>query len=162
MGSSMDNGLLRNYLSDLNTSAHGFGEISGSSLIAATIYRMAVLQPRVFGSSYIAWADKIRTTLGAQDHITSTGVATPAVNPLNWQDTQPDTSGSPEGQVFVVLMYTGWRDCIKAAKCSSGTSASGSPQFLASPPVTVDSRRRTAHAGLRRHLSQFVHGSSTS
>jgi len=158
MGSSMDGGLLRNYLSDLDGSGHGFGEISGSSIIAATIYRMAVLQPQVFGSSYIAWADKIRTTLGVQGHISSTGIATPAVNPLNWQATQPITNGSPEGQIFVVLLYTGWRDCVKAAKCSSGTSSGGSPEFLA---VNIDSKRHT-HADLRRHLSQLVHRSTSS
>lgn len=170
MNSSMYGGLLRNYFDDLNTDAHGFGEISGSSLIAATVYRMAVLQPQVFGSQYTAWADKIRTTLGGQGadgkpHITATGIATPAVNPLGWQDTTPTISGSPEGQVFVVLMYAGWRDCIKAAKCSSGTSAGAGASVggLSSSAITTDHlSRRRFHGGFRRHLSQIIHGSSTS
>ncbi|KAF8996265.1 hypothetical protein BDQ17DRAFT_1392082 [Cyathus striatus] len=70
------------------------------SLLASVIYRMAVLQPDVFGAEYIAWADSIRF-----------GIVTPA-------DNTPFTSGSPEGQAFVVLMYAAWRDCIVAEKCS--------------------------------------------
>ena len=164
MNSSMDGGLLRNYLNDLNSDAHGFGEISGSSLIAATIYRMAILQPQVFGSRYTAWADDIRTTLGGQGadgkpHITTTGIASPAVNPLGWQDTTPVTTGSPEGQVFVVLMYVGWRDCVKADICSSGTSSGGSGTTAI---TTSRLSRRRIHGGFRRHLSQIIHGSSTS
>ena len=166
MNSSLDGGLLRNYLDDLDNKAHGFGEISGSSLIAATIYRMAVLQPQAFGSRYTTWADKIRTTLGGQSaggdpHITAKGIAAPAVNPLNWLDTSPVTTGSPEGQVFVVLMYAGWRDCVKAAKCSTGTG--GSAEGLSSSVVATDRlSRRRIHGGFRRHLSQIIHGSSTS
>ena len=166
MNSSMDGGLLRNYFNVLNSSALGFGETSGSSLIAATVYRMAVLQPQVFGNSYIVWADNIRTTLGGQGangqpHITATGIATPAVNPLNWLDTTPTTTGSPEGQVFVVLMYAGWRDCLKAAKCSNGTSSGGGGSASSSATTTDHPSRRRIHGGFRRHISQIIHGSST-
>jgi len=123
MDVSQDSGLLGNYLDDVSGDGLGFGEISGSSLLAATVYRMAVLQPRVFDASYVAWADQIRTTLGGNDangnpHVTADGIATPAVNPLWWKDTNPYTQGSPEGQAFVVMMYTGWRDCVVAGRCS--------------------------------------------
>ncbi|KAJ3980119.1 hypothetical protein F5890DRAFT_1568966 [Lentinula detonsa] len=123
MGAPMVDGLLRNYLNDTSSDGLGFGDISSSSLIASVAYRMAVLQPRTFGSSYIQWAEGIRTTLGGNDsagnpHVTSNGTVTPAVNPLNWFDTTPYTAGSPEGNNFVVLMYTAWRDCIIAGVCS--------------------------------------------
>ncbi|KAJ6596745.1 hypothetical protein B0H10DRAFT_2088065 [Mycena sp. CBHHK59/15] len=120
----LDDALLRNYLNDTET-AHGFGEISGSSLLAAVAYRMAILQPHAFpAKTYVVWADGIRTVLGGNDaagnpHITSNGTATPAVNPLGWGDTTPFTSGSPEGNNFVVLLYSAWRDCVWAGVCQS-------------------------------------------
>ncbi|KAF8872499.1 hypothetical protein BD779DRAFT_1679667 [Infundibulicybe gibba] len=125
MAAPLDDGLLRNYLNDLDSNGHGFGEISGSSLLAATVYRMAMLQPHLFGERHLKWADGFRTVLGGKDrhgnpHITDTGIVTPAVNPLAWKDTTPYTRGSPEGQSFVVLMYAAWRDCIVAGICSSG------------------------------------------
>ncbi|KAJ3711966.1 hypothetical protein C8R42DRAFT_595149 [Lentinula raphanica] len=123
MGAPMVDGLLRNYLNDTSGDGHGFGDISSSSLIASVVYRMAVLQPQTFDSSYVSWAEAIRTTLGGNDsagnpHVTTNGTVTPAVNPLNWYDTTPYTAGSPEGNNFVVLMYAAWRDCIIAGVCS--------------------------------------------
>ena len=127
MNAPQDGGLLRNYLNNLDESGGGFGEISGSSLLAATVYRMAVLQPQVFGQDYIAWADDIRSTLAGNststEHITAAGIATPAVNPLAWKDTTPYTKGSPEGQAMVVLMYAGWRECVKAGNCQVATTS---------------------------------------
>ncbi|KAF9457817.1 hypothetical protein BDZ94DRAFT_1174858 [Collybia nuda] len=123
MASSMDGGLVRNYMNKMDTTAGGFGEISGSALFAAVAYRMAVLQPKACGDKYINWAEGIRRTLGGRDtngnpHITRGGVATPAVNPLGWLDPKPVTTGSPEGQAFVVLMYAAWRDCVLVDRCT--------------------------------------------
>jgi hypothetical protein len=119
MASPVDsNALLRNYLNDTAGDGHGYGEISGTSLLASVVYRMAVLCPSVFGSSYIQWADSVRTTLGNGKHISSNGTVYPAVNPLNWADTTPFTAGSPEGNNFVVLMYAAWRDCVQAGTCN--------------------------------------------
>ncbi|KAJ7088782.1 hypothetical protein B0H15DRAFT_780471 [Mycena belliarum] len=118
----MDDGLLRNYLND-TTTAHGFGEISGSTILAAVAYRMAILAPEAFpASTYVAWADSMRLELGKNDaagnpHVTADGVVTPAVNPLGWGDTAPWTTGSPEGNNFVVLLYAAWRDCIWSGVC---------------------------------------------
>jgi hypothetical protein len=124
MGAPMDDGLLRNYLNDTTDDDHGFGEISGSTAIAAATYRMAVLKPAEFGAAHIAWADSIRTALGGYDaegnpHVTSNGTVTPAVNPYDWHSTTPYTAGSPEGNNFVALMYTAWRDCVAAGICDS-------------------------------------------
>ena len=106
MSSPMSFGLLRNY--DTSGDGRGFPEISGSLLLASVAYRLAVLRPDVFASfpssnssnstssnsTYIFWADNIRAVLGAYDasgklHIIKTGIATPAVDPLNWRDTMP-------------------------------------------------------------------------
>ncbi|KAJ7680624.1 hypothetical protein DFH06DRAFT_1163726 [Mycena polygramma] len=120
--SPMDGGLLRNYLND-TTTGNGFGEISGSSLIAAVAYRMVVLTPHAFpATTYVSWADSIRSEFGSNDttgnpHITTNGTATPAVNPLAWLDTTPFTAGSPEGNNFVVLLYAAWRDCVFSGLC---------------------------------------------
>lgn len=104
--------LLRNYLDD----NAWFSEISGSCMLASVVYRMAVLRPDVF-ESYIPWADNIRTELGEGEHITPTGIVSPAVNPPGWGDWNPYTVASPEGQAMVILMYTGWRDCVYAMIC---------------------------------------------
>ncbi|KAL0570357.1 hypothetical protein V5O48_011603 [Marasmius crinis-equi] len=115
IASPMDQGLLRNYLDDTWDDGHGFGEISGSSLLAAVAYRMAVLRTEACGRSYVDWADGIRTTLGSL--VSEEGVVAPAVNPLAWWNTNPWTTGSPEGQNFVVMMYAAWRDCVLVGKC---------------------------------------------
>lgn len=120
--SPADGGLLRNYLNDTTGDGHGFGEISGSSMLAAVAYRMAVLAPETIGHEYVKWADDIRKVLGGTDalgapHVTANGTVTPAVNPLGWSDTKPFTAGSPEGNNFVVLLYAAWRDCIYARIC---------------------------------------------
>ncbi|KAF5383001.1 hypothetical protein D9615_004847 [Tricholomella constricta] len=122
MTSSFDDDLVRNYVDDEDPNAHGFGEISGSSLLASVAYRMAVLQPQACGDDYVRWADGVRGVLAGEDknglpHITEEGIATPAVNPLEWKDKKPCTTGSPEGQAFVVLMYTAWRDCVLVGRC---------------------------------------------
>jgi len=121
MKSPPDDGLLRNYLNDTAT-AHGYGEFSGSTLLASVVYRMAVLKPDCFTWEYIEWAEGIRTLLGQNDahgnpHVTANGTVTPTVNPLNWYDTTPFTAGSLEGQNFVVLLYAAWRDCIQVGIC---------------------------------------------
>jgi len=125
LGSSFDGGLLRNYMNDDNS----FGEISGTTLIASVVYRMAVLQPSIFypSSTYLTFANSVLSLLGSEDstgepHISSGGIAQPVVNPLNWFDPVPITAvngtGSPEGQNFVVLMYAAWRDCVSFGICS--------------------------------------------
>ncbi|TFK60605.1 hypothetical protein BDN72DRAFT_779178 [Pluteus cervinus] len=117
MATSPDAGLLRNYMDNLDTTSHGYGEISGSTMIASVAYRMATLYPSRFGSKYVQWADSIRAVIGDGNHISSNGAVHPAVNPLNWSDTTPFLTGSPEGNNFVVLLYTAWRDCVNAGIC---------------------------------------------
>ncbi|KAF5336403.1 hypothetical protein D9611_006535 [Ephemerocybe angulata] len=148
MGSQKDQDLLRNYFQDID-GPHGFGEISGSSLLAAVAYRMAVIAPSTFTTKYITFADDLRKALGGNDkdgnpHITSTGVATPAVNPLWWLDEKPFTAGSPEGQAFVVLMYAAYRDCINAGICPK-PSKEGSGATADRRSILKGHQRRATH-----------------
>ncbi|KAK7018279.1 hypothetical protein R3P38DRAFT_2982060 [Favolaschia claudopus] len=120
--SQLDQGLLRNYLDNVSGDGHGFGEISGSAMLAAVAYRMVVHASDMFDETYIAWADGIREVLAGEDsagnpHVSRDGIVTPAVNPLGWWDTTPWTSGSPEGNNFAVLLYSAWRDCVYASLC---------------------------------------------
>ncbi|TKA29451.1 hypothetical protein B0A50_03463 [Salinomyces thailandicus] len=95
-------GLLRNYLGQESW----FGETSGTALLAATAYRMAVLNPRRFGKEYVAWADRKREAVVST--VDLDGFAKPAVNPLHWNSRQP-AEGSPEGASFLVMMGAAWR-----------------------------------------------------
>ncbi|CAK5274621.1 unnamed protein product, partial [Mycena citricolor] len=113
--SPLDNGLLRNYLDDTD-SAVGFGETSGSALLASVVYRMVILAPTEFPAAiYVPWADALRSVLAK--HVSRDGIAAPAVNPLSWLDPTPWITGSPEGQNFFVLLYAAWRDCIFSGLC---------------------------------------------
>lgn len=121
MHTSEDQGLLRNYY-DSSTDNLGYGEASGSALLASTVYRMAILQPSTFTSAHLTWADNIRHVLGKSDskgnsHITSNGVVTPVVNPYDWLASAPYDAASPEGNSFVILLYAAWRDCVIAGNC---------------------------------------------
>lgn len=129
MSSSKHNGLLRNYLNDTSW----FGEVSGTALLTATVYRLAALQEEAsvlftgqaqkvrdshpgikkpVTNQMLKWADENRQAIAM--HVASNGIASPTVNPLGWGDRTPYTKGSPEGESFLVMMYAAWRDCIVA------------------------------------------------
>lgn len=92
-----------------------FGETSGTSLLAAVVYRMAVISPATFGHRYISWA---KTSLNAiSRRIGSNGVISPAVNPYNYRSNTPYTAGSPEGQAWALMLYAAHRDCIASGIC---------------------------------------------
>ncbi|EPE31615.1 Six-hairpin glycosidase [Glarea lozoyensis ATCC 20868] len=110
-------GLLPNYLHDTSS----FGEISGTALLTACAYRMAVNDPEMFGDKYVDWADRNRAAISGRQR--PDGVFTPAANPYSWKDTEPYYEGSPEGQAFAIYLYTAYRDCVNAGLCQSSTSA---------------------------------------
>lgn len=111
MLSGFDDGLLHNYLNKDDW----FGEVSGTALLTAVAYRMAVNDAAKFPQKYIDWADTNRKNLAR--HVRSDGVASPAVNPLGWTDRNKFTTGSPEGQAFMVFLYTSYRDCVNKGVC---------------------------------------------
>ncbi|KAH9209392.1 Six-hairpin glycosidase-like protein, partial [Leptodontidium sp. 2 PMI_412] len=119
MSSSSDGGLLRNYLNDNSW----FGEISGTAILSAVAYRMAVNDPGTFGSSYISWADNNRKVLAQDQSGGAEGIFSPAVDPYSWLDRNKYTSGSPEGQAFGIYLYTAYRDCVAAGVCAKPASS---------------------------------------
>ncbi|CAK3829077.1 ankyrin repeat [Lecanosticta acicola] len=99
-------GLLKNYLGDKSSQ----GESSGTSLLAATAYRMAILVPDRFGKEkYISWANNKRKAVF--ERVDGDGIAKPAVNPYEPRSEQP-IDLSPEGQSFLLLLGSAWRDCV--------------------------------------------------
>jgi hypothetical protein len=103
------NMLLRNYLNDETYS----GEATGTALLAATAYRMAVLVPEElgpdgYGGKYLAWADESRSAVG--ECIDKNGLVAPVVNPLRHLQREPLDEGSPEGQCFAALMFAAYSD----------------------------------------------------
>lgn len=104
-------GLLRNYLGD----DKWFGETSGTALLAAVAYRMAVLNPAMFAKpQYVDWAhQKRQAVLGRVDN---NGFAYPAVNPLKHASTEP-VEKSAEGESFLLMLGSAWRDCVCAGVC---------------------------------------------
>ncbi|KAI4957643.1 hypothetical protein J4E86_004782 [Alternaria arbusti] len=98
-------GLLRNYLDDETW----FTEVAGTALMAATVFRMAVLEPGKFGERYVGWAT--RKLEAVSRHLDEeTGVAAPVINSLKEGQRTPLNGINPEGQAFVVLLYAAWRD----------------------------------------------------
>lgn len=101
-------GLLRNYLDEETW----WGEVSGTALMAATVFRMAVLEPRIFGAEYSDWALRKMCIVG-QCIDADTGIIVPVVNPLQESQKTAMNGVSPEGQAFVVLMYVAWQDWVR-------------------------------------------------
>lgn len=100
-----ESGLLRNYLDDESW----FAEVAGTALMAATVFRLAVLEPEVFEEGYTEWASAKLEAVGR--HVDAdTGIAAPVVNALKEGQRTPLEGINPEGQAFVVLLYAAWRD----------------------------------------------------
>ncbi|KAK8087844.1 hypothetical protein PG997_002805 [Apiospora hydei] len=128
--------LLRNYLNDTTW----FGELSGTTLLTVTVYRLAVLAPDEFGGGvgddeknggsdsiskgkYVEWADAKRPEIVSR--VNAQGLLSPVINPLNWGDRTPGTE-SPEAQAFALLMFAAWRDYQEAGrKKGTGTTPPG-------------------------------------
>ena len=106
-----DSLLLRNYLGD----SEWFGETSGTALLAATAYRMAVLNPTTFSQPrYLHWAHQKRRAV--LERVDKDGLASPTVNPLKHGSREPIRE-SPEGASFLLMLGAAWRDCVCSEVC---------------------------------------------
>lgn len=102
-------GLLKNYLGDSASK----GETSGTALLSALVYRMAVMRKDTFAQDrYMDWAHRKRRAIF--ERVDENGCVGPAVNSLKPQFKEL-VNFSPEGQSFLLLLGTAWRDCV----CSS-------------------------------------------
>lgn len=112
--------LLHNYLSDQSY----FRECAGTAALVATVFRYYLLlfaslrrnarlaepgETDEYRERHLLWARSKR--LAVHGHIDQrSGVAAPSVWPLDHFDRNPCFSGSSEGQSFIILMETAWRD----------------------------------------------------
>ncbi|KAK2761675.1 hypothetical protein FQN54_001503 [Arachnomyces sp. PD_36] len=111
VGPEAESGLLRNYITS------SFPEAAGTAIIAASIYRWAVLAPEVFANSkYLNWADERRAAVVRS--VGADGVLSPVVNPYDYLADAPLDGPSPEAQSFGVMLYAAYCDCERAGYCS--------------------------------------------
>ncbi|EMC93910.1 hypothetical protein BAUCODRAFT_52470, partial [Baudoinia panamericana UAMH 10762] len=99
-------GLLRNYLGDRSW----WGEVSGTALLTAATYRMALFRPEIYAQpKYMSWASAKRHAVTSR--VDDNGFAEPAVNALKHDSREPMKSGS-EGAAFMLMLGSAWRDCV--------------------------------------------------
>ncbi len=131
------NGLFKNYADGFNnsngksSSNNDFDDASSSALLAATVYRLALLTGN---KTFITQAERTRAVLFATNgtsapsppssssnsssasvssafahtpYFTTAGWLSPVVDPLNVVSEGPQ---SPEGQAFVLMLHAAWRD----------------------------------------------------
>jgi rhamnogalacturonyl hydrolase YesR len=100
-----DNGTLFNYIDSAPTS---FPDSSGTALIAASTFRLATLTGDL---THIPAAEKAFNLI--KENISEDGWLMDVVDPLAFD--KPGTR-SPEGQSFVLLLYSARRDFIATHK----------------------------------------------
>ncbi len=107
VGPDSRSGLFRNYI----TQSNSFPEAAGTAMIAASIYRLAVLGPETFATShYLQEAGALRAAVVKT--VGSDGRLSPVVNPYQYLQNTPHTDVSPEAQDFAVFLYAAYRDYL--------------------------------------------------
>ncbi|KAH8832659.1 glycoside hydrolase family 105 protein [Flagelloscypha sp. PMI_526] len=100
-----------------------FYDAAGTTLIAASTYRFALLAENY---DHVRSAENIRKTISTQSgnswsHFDSNGWLTPVVNPDSFSQ---EGNKSPEGQAFVLMMNQAWKEW-KADGSKGANSATG-------------------------------------
>ncbi|KAF9512053.1 hypothetical protein BS47DRAFT_1486534 [Hydnum rufescens UP504] len=126
--SYMDNSTFLNYNTVDNTTT--FQEASGSTLMASTVYRLAVLQKKY---QHIRQAENVRKAIFAANgsHIDSDGWLTPVVDPTSFSVLG---SHSPESEAFILLLQSAYIDWSNAGRNgeSAGARSLAASTILAS------------------------------
>lgn len=154
-------GLLRNYMGDSTWS----GETSGTALLAAAAYRMAIMRPEVFAKdTYLDWMHRKRRAV--IQRVDDEGIVRPAVNPLKPKSKTPFAGVSPEGESFLLLLSTAWRDCVCAGICldayakETGAKITGeaSPEkeSVQTPGISAQNRAMLYTKGVQSKIEDFV------
>lgn len=107
-----------------------FDDASSSALLASTVYRLSLLTGKI--NLYIPQAERTRLALFSSistadfshtPHFTSDGWLTPVVDP---DDISEEGAESPEGEAFVLMLYSAWRDWVEVMGNVTGSSSSNS------------------------------------
>lgn len=115
-----DSLLLPNYFATTNSS-HNYPDCSGTALIAAAAYRLAIYEPecvedlpmnQIYSATIKIFSGYVNKT---------TGAVAPVVDPLDWNaakafnGTEPEVGFvSPEGQAFTLLLFEAWKAYMQA------------------------------------------------
>ncbi|KAK4047085.1 hypothetical protein OIV83_005648 [Microbotryomycetes sp. JL201] len=130
--------LMHNYLNESNT----FGDATSTALLTSVAYRLAQFDVT---SDLIDQANTLRNKI-YNSVSGSTGVLSPVVDPLNFGQRLSSGGISPEGQAFVLLMESAYRDWSRmsneagdpgVAPPSSSNQPSGAPTTVFVPAVTL-------------------------
>lgn len=121
MSQARDSGsdLLKNYLDGPShlTARYAFGDTAGTALMAAAVYRLAVLFPEMFATPlFLDWADT--NWLAVSKHVDRDGTAGPVAD-VSHVPSEVPVPWTSEGQSMVLLMYSACRDCLRAGFCSN-------------------------------------------
>ncbi|KAK4047175.1 hypothetical protein OIO90_006284 [Microbotryomycetes sp. JL221] len=101
--------LLRNYLNESDS----FGDATSTALLTGVVYRLAQFnQLGTNEQELLQQANQTRQFLYSQIN-SSNGILSPVVDPLNFDQRLSTNSISPEGQAFVLLMESAFRDWIR-------------------------------------------------
>ncbi|KAI5895280.1 glycoside hydrolase family 105 protein [Schizophyllum commune H4-8] len=130
-----DNGLFANYADESVDGSDNFYDASGTAILAATVYRLALLR-NVW--HYLPSAETSRAALFATQsgnssayvHFDDDGWLTPVVNPLSFGD---EGSKSPEGQAFALMLHTAWREWVD----NGSVGANGSVRIASAPALLL-------------------------
>lgn len=121
MGQARDSasGLLENYLDGPShlPARYAFGDTAGTALMAAAVYRLAVLFPEMFATPlFLDWADT--NWLAVSKHVDRDGTAGPVAD-VSHVPSEVSVPRTSEGQSMVLLMYSARRGCLRAGFCSN-------------------------------------------
>jgi hypothetical protein len=127
-----------------------FDDASSSALLASTVYRLSLLTGK--NNLYIPQAERTRlalfSSISTEDfshtpHFTSDGWLTPVVDP---DDISEEGAESPEGEAFVLMLYSAWRDWVEVMGNETGSSSSNSSSSSSSSSSDGDSKGKTNDA----------------
>lgn len=102
-------GLLHNYLNESDT----FTDAASTALLTSVAYRLAQFDLTNPTSSPISPTSDLvnQTRLTLYSRVDSqSGVLAPVTNPLDFGEQEPQGTPSPEGQAFMLLLESAWRD----------------------------------------------------
>ncbi|KAK4700758.1 hypothetical protein P7C70_g5487, partial [Phenoliferia sp. Uapishka_3] len=115
-GLQQKNYLFPNYFSSNTTQ---FSDASSTALLTSVYYRILFLSPS--SSSSLPALSKVESSRGAVYSAvsSSTGVLSPVVDPLKYSQ---EGTESPEGEAFVLLMESAWRDYYESTNGAGSTN----------------------------------------